>query len=140
MRATVSPSNYVRPANEPARLRWVGGLMVGFGMAFVVLAIAAPDILGALYQLYSTLPADAALNEASRFGAGLFGALTVGWGVTLHQLGRGVPVSRAAVFGAVVWFIVDSGASIALGFRWNALSNIAFLAMFLFLLPWRTPR
>jgi hypothetical protein len=35
---------------------------------------------------------------------------------------------------------VDSGASIALGFRWNALSNVAFLAMFLVLLPWRSPR
>jgi hypothetical protein len=109
-------------------------------MALVLLAVAAPDTLGALYQLYSTLPTDATLNDASRFGAGLFGALTVGWGVTLHQLGRGIAVSRAAVIGAVVWFIVDGAASIALGFHWNALSNVGFLAMFLALLPWRRPR
>ena len=49
-------------------------------------------------------------------------------------------MSRAAVIGAVVWFIVDSAASIALGFQWNALSNVGFLSMFLVLLPWRRPR
>ncbi|MCO4100304.1 MAG: hypothetical protein HEQ38_13110 [Gemmatimonas sp.] len=140
MRSAVGPSANVRPVNEPARLQWVGGLMVCVGMALVLLAVAMPDTLGALYQLYSTLPTDAALNDASRFGAGLFGALTVGWGVTLHQLGRGIAVSRAAVIGAVVWFIVDSAASIALGFQWNALSNVGFLSMFLVLLPWRRPR
>jgi hypothetical protein len=108
------------------------------GLGFVALAVAAPDLLATLYALIAHGDTVVDMTAGTRLGAALFGALTVGWGLTLERLGRGEGVVRAAVIGIVVWYLVDSAASIALGFGWNALSNTGFVVVVVGLLrPWR---
>ncbi|MCU0618822.1 MAG: hypothetical protein MUF40_02810 [Gemmatimonadaceae bacterium] len=108
------------------------------GLGFVALAVAAPDLLATLYALIAHGDTVVDMTAGTRLGAALFGALTVGWGLTLERLGRGDGVVRAAVIGIVAWYLVDSAASIALGFGWNALSNTGFVVVVLAILrPWR---
>ncbi len=108
------------------------------GLGFVALAVAAPELLATLYTLAAHGDTVVDMTAGTRLGAGLFGALTLGWGLTLERLGRGDGVVRATVIGVVAWYLVDSAASIALGFGWNALSNTGFLVVVLAILrPWR---
>ena len=108
------------------------------GLAFVALAVAAPALLATFYALVASGDTVVDMTAGTRLGAGLFGALTFGWGLTLERLGRGDGVIRAAVIGIVAWYVVDSLASIALGFGWNALSNTGFVVVVLAILrPWR---
>lgn len=66
-----------------------------------------------------------------RFSVALMGAVTMGWGVTYHALFMAVhrlgaeaaPVWRLATIGMIVWFVIDSTLSVAMGFWMNAVSN-----------------
>lgn len=125
---------------ELQRLGLVASLTMATGLAFVLLACFEPSVLLLLYERIASTASVADMLPASRFGAALFGALTVGWGFTLHRLSAGVHLSRAAVTGALVWFVIDSSASLWLGFGWNVVLNVGFLALFVLLLPWRATR
>ncbi len=123
-----------------ATLRWGGLATMAFGAAFVLLLLI-PGVLEALYALAGP-GQDPTLSPSGRVGVAIYGGLMVGWGLTLLLAGRGVHVTRAAAAGLGAWWVVDSGASIAVGFPLNALSNLGFLALFtpLFWAIWQDAR
>jgi hypothetical protein len=118
----------------PAGVRRVGAFLMVAGLAFVLLALEAPNVLAMLYDLAASAGTVTDMGASTRFAVALFGALTVGWGVTLDQLGRGRDPVRACTVGMLAWFVVDSGASVVSGYGWNAVSNIGFAVIFLVLL------
>ncbi|HRE91059.1 MAG TPA: hypothetical protein PK095_18195 [Myxococcota bacterium] len=109
-------------------LRWGGLATMGFGLGFVVL-LFVPEALEALYALAGP-GQDTRMTPTALIGVAIYAGLMVGWGLTLHLAGRGVHIAKAAAAGLVAWWIVDSGASIALGFPLNAVSNLGFLLVF----------
>lgn len=127
------------PAREPLTARHPGAvqaglLLVALGTAFVLASLLAPHLLLRTYDLLAHGPTVTTMDAAARLGAALFGSLTVGWGMMMHQLGAGVALTRAATIGAITWFVVDSACSVALGYAWNALSNAGLLVVTLLLL------
>lgn len=109
-------------------LKWGGLATVGFGLGFVAL-LFVPEALEWLYALAGP-GMDTTMTPTGLAGVAIYGGLMVGWGLTMHLAGRGVHVAKAAAAGLVAWWVVDSGASIALGFPYNAVSNLGFLVVF----------
>lgn len=73
-------------------------------------------------------------DNALRFAFSLMGALSMGWGLTVLALVRaGVSAEtwRGVSTAVVLWYVVDSAASVATGFPRNAASNTLLLALFL---------
>lgn len=116
--------------DEKARgaLKWGGLATMGFGLGFVVL-LMWPSALEALYALAGP-GQDPTMTPTALIGVAIYGGLMVGWGLTMHLAGRGVHIAKAAAAGLVAWWVVDSGASIAVGFPLNAVSNLGFLLVF----------
>lgn len=123
---------------DGARVVAASYVLLVSGLGFVAAAIGAPDALATFYDLVATTGTVTVMDAAARLGAALFGALTFGWGVTLYALGRGGRLPRAVLLGAVSWFVVDSSASVVLGYAWNTVSNAVFLLAIVGLL--RGPR
>lgn len=109
-------------------LKWGGLATMGFGLGFVAL-LMWPEALEVLYALAGP-GQDPTMTPSALIGVAIYGGLMVGWGLTMHLAGRDVHVAKAAAAGLVAWWVVDSGASIALGFPMNAVSNLAFLLVF----------
>jgi hypothetical protein len=72
-------------------------------------------------------------TDELRFTAGLTGAVTLGWGMTLallisagHQLASAA-FWRSLVGVMAIWYVVDSAVSISTGFALNAVSNTVFV-------------
>lgn len=112
--------------------------VVAFGVFLATGAIPGIDAAArALFVLFSGDPAtnDVFDHPAVRFGLGLQGALTVGWGLTMLALAQapsiGAPQWRALSVAMVAWFVIDSAISISTGFWLNAVSNTALLVAFL---------
>jgi hypothetical protein len=105
----------------------LGLLFVAAGLPLEAVALGAPSVLGSLLQLLSFGASPGELTAAARLGCALAGALTAGWGLMVLFLGQGWPVRRALVASTIAWFVLDSGASVALGFGGNAISNVGFL-------------
>jgi hypothetical protein len=125
-------------SSEPLTARHPGAVQAGLvlvvsGTAFVLASLLAPHLLLRAYDLLAHGPTVTTMDAAARLGAALFGSLTMGWGMMMHQLGAGVALTRAATIGAITWFVVDSICSVALGYAWNALSNVGFLLVTLLL-------
>lgn len=135
--ATSNPLTAAHPSRPLVR---ASAVLLISGLGFVLEAIFAPDLLRWFYDLLASPGTVTDMSAAARLGAALFGALTFGWGVTLWQAGRGSPLVKAATAGVIAWFIVDSAASLVLGYAWNALSNAGFLVVLLVLLRERPPR
>ena len=114
---------------EPSpRLRLVGLLFVVVGVGLASPAIFWPAALDLVYGVArSGPPLGAPLDETARFGAALAGALTLGWGWLIASYAGGRAFPQALRHAVLAWFVVDSVASLALGFGWNALSNVGFL-------------
>jgi hypothetical protein len=112
---------------DGARVLAASYVLLVSGPGFVAAAIGAPALLTAFYDLVATPGTVTVMDAAARLGAALFGALTFGWGVTLHALGRGARIPRAVLQGVIAWFVVDSAASVLLGYAWNTVSNAGFL-------------
>ena len=111
-----------------------------FGLVLAGGAFAATDSLtAALFALFSNpLPAD--IDAHHRFAIGLMGAVTMGWGLTyfgafkaLYVLdsATAAPIWRYFLGISLVWYVVDSGISIATGFWINAVSNTIVIVLFL---------
>ncbi len=110
----------------------VGGtLLAVLGLGFAVAAVVAPDLLLSLYRLVAAPETGVDLGSSARFATGIYGGLMVGWGIMLVALGRGHDVPRAAAFGVLGWWLVDSAAPIATGYPWNVIPNALFLVPFL---------
>ncbi len=82
------------------------------------------------------VPPDALDQPIVRFGIGLQGALTLGWGLTMMALIEAAktldaPVWRKLTLALVVWYVIDSAISIATGLALNAVSNTVLMAGYL---------
>ncbi len=123
--------------------RWLTIWCAGIGIFGIVLygagyaATTAP--VAALFDAFgSPFPTDP--DRHLRFTTSLMGAVTFGWAVTYYAAFRAAwQLERAAcsgiwrilTTGAVLWYAIDSVASVANGFPLNAVSNTIFLTAFL---------
>ncbi len=83
------------------------------------------------------LPNDA--GQPMRFAMGLIGCITIGWAITFAAAFKGASqlsgdaargVWRLVTLAIVVWFVIDSGVSIATGYWRNAISNTALVLLY----------
>ncbi len=117
---------------------WCAGVVL-FGLILALAAFAATD--GLTRALFSMMaPEPFAGTQSLRFAVGLMGAVTMGWGGTfyiafraLHALEpqKAAPLWRLITTALVAWYIIDSAISVATGFGLNAVSNTAFVALYL---------
>lgn len=116
---------------------WCWGVMA-FGALLVTAAI--PSLDGAargLFVLFSGDPATADMFDqpAVRFGVGIQGALTLGWGLTMLTLVQAASIGpqqwRTLSAALLIWFVIDSAISISTGFWLNAVSNTALIVAYL---------
>jgi hypothetical protein len=114
-----------------------------FGLVLAGGAFAATDSLtAAVFSLFGNpLPAD--IDSHHRFAIGLMGAVTLGWGLTFYgafkalfalEPAKAAPIWRYLLGVSLLWYVVDSGISIATGFWMNAVSNTIVMVLFLILL------
>lgn len=100
-----------------------------FGVAFAGVAVLAPGALESLYRLLGPgTPTE--VGPAAQLATGIYGGLMAGWGTSFYLVGRGVSFGKAGAIGLATWYVVDSAASIAVGYPLNAVSNLAFLLPF----------
>ena len=119
-------------------MAWCGGVLA-FGALLVTAAIPGVDgAARALFVLFSNNSVDQAIFEqpAVRFGLGLQGALTIGWGLTMFALLQaantvGAPLWRALTFAVLAWYVIDSAISVSTGFWINAVSNTTLVAAYM---------
>ena len=113
---------------------WCWGVIV-FGVVLATAAVPPADgLVRTLYTLFSGGGENAAAfdTNAMRFGLGLQGALTMGWGLTLLAAIRaGAPIWRELTAAVLVWYVVDSAISVSTGFALNAVSNTVLTIAFL---------
>ncbi|MCU0511012.1 MAG: hypothetical protein MUE40_00410 [Anaerolineae bacterium] len=129
--------------SEPLSVFWwrwllfANGALLAFGLALIFLP---GPMLGYLNVLFFGSPAlPPAFSEQAAgyivFIYGVMGGILAGWSVTMlyltRQLRRG---DRAAwwamLFSALIWFGLDSGASVATGYPANVLQNAVFLVLY----------
>ena len=108
----------------------VGWIYLVAGWAFVGVSFV-PQVLTAL--LGAVLPGVEVGGGAALMTA-IAGGVTAGLGAVALGLGRAREIDlsaavRALALGLVVWFVTDSGASIAHGAWRNAVGNAGFLAI-----------
>jgi hypothetical protein len=118
-------------------LVWCWGVMA-FGALLVTAAVPGLDgTARALFVLFSGDPATAEVfdHPAVRFGVGIQGALTLGWGITILTLVQTPAVAarqwRMLSIALIAWYLIDSAISLSTGFWLNAVSNTVLLAAFL---------
>lgn len=123
--------------------RWVMLWCVGVGVFGLVLygvgfAATTAPAAAVFAMFHNPLPADP--DRYLRFTTSLMGAVTLGWAITIYVVCRAAwrlsgPDAAAAWRGvtaaAIVWFVIDSIASIANGFPLNAVSNTVLLILLL---------
>ena len=115
----------------------VMAVVVGsFGPVFALGSMAATAEPARLTLDLLSWPLDGATTYASpdtRFLSALTGGFLLGWGVLIWRLSDLVydiapePVRKAAVSGALAWFVLDSAGSIASGNASNAVFNVVVL-------------
>jgi hypothetical protein len=117
---------------------WCWGV-IAFGAVLVLVAVPAADGPARLvYAMVGGGRPEAGMFDlpSMRFAFALQGALTIGWTLTMMGLVRaasvvGAPAWRALTLSLLVWFVIDSAASIGTGFPLNAVSNSVLLVSFL---------
>jgi hypothetical protein len=118
-------------------LLWCCGV-VAFGILLVTIAV--PGIDGparALLVMFSGDPATADIIDlpAVKFGIGIQGALSIGWGLTtlafVQTPGIGAGQWQAITIAIFAWYVIDSAISVATGFWVNAVSNTVLFVAFL---------
>lgn len=124
-----------------ARWRWVLLASVLVGAYAAGLVVAGP-VVGSLFDLLGFGPDDATVPDGLprdyvTFVYAVLGSVIVGWmvllaGVAAGPLRAGDPWARPLLLGSVAtWFVLDTGASLVLGFWTHAVFNAAFLAAML---------
>lgn len=118
---------------------WCGAVGV-FGLVVIGGAFAATDApIAALLAAFGGPEVAGPMTRTLRFALGLMGAVSLGWAFTFHaffdaahRLGTaGAPAWCRVCWAVGIWFVVDSGLSIATGFALNAVSNAVLLVGFL---------
>jgi hypothetical protein len=124
---------------------WLSAWAIGVVLFGALLAGGAFDATDGLLRMLLTLfgnPLPETMDAHHRFGFGLMGAVSIGWGLTFGVMFKALALldgARAAHFwrqlllAALVWYAVDSYISIATGFWMNAVSNT--LLMILLFVP-----
>jgi len=118
-------------------LVWCWATM-GIGALFA--AAAVPALEGGVRLFYDTIywPIDGAspYGPDVQLTAALLGAVMIGWVIAVLGLVSaadtvGAPAWRTLTLSIVVWYVIDSAISVALGAPLNALSNTGLLVTFL---------
>ena len=122
---------------------WLVVWSIGVGLFGLVLygaaysATTAPA--AAIFALFDN-PLPPEPDRYLRFAISLMGAVTFGWGVTSYAAFRAAwwldaaaaaPVWRLITAAMLLWYLIDSAASVATGFWLNAVSNTVVLALYL---------
>jgi hypothetical protein len=116
-------------------IRWLEVALV-IVLAYAVMLVVAGTVAGSLFSLLGFGPPDAidtdAVHDYLRLPHLVLGAVLAGWTLTMLQLVRGplrdgaswvVPVLLRSL---ALWFILDTGMSLALGFPTHAAFNVPF--------------
>lgn len=116
---------------------WVW-MLIGFGGLFAAAGVPGLDAgAGLFYWIVSAGRVDASAFAAPgmRISVSLVGAVMIGWGGALLAVWRARGADPALWRGltrvVLVWYVIDSGLSVATGFALNAVSNTLFVALFL---------
>ena len=118
-----------------AWIRWLEVALV-IVLAYAVMLVVAGTVAGSLFSLLGFGPSDAIdtedVHDYLRLPYLVLGAVLAGWSLTMLQLVRGplrddaswvVPILLRSL---ALWFILDTGMSLALGFPTHAAFNIPF--------------
>jgi len=123
--------------------RWLTLWCMGVGIFGLILyGVGYPATTSMAAAVFSVLgnPLPTDPGRYMRFATSLMGAVTAGWAVTYYAAFRAAwmldGVARADLWrgltlGVVMWYVIDSIASIANGFALNAVSNTALLVAYL---------
>tara|TARA_R110002073_G_scaffold68483_4_gene170276 strand:- start:8561 stop:9016 length:456 start_codon:yes stop_codon:yes gene_type:complete len=117
------------------RLNLAAWALILFGLFTTTGAVPVIDAGAALFLDLVFLPLDGSpvvTTAAERLLLGILGGVTTGWGVVVLMLARGKSARVAVLWGGVAWFVVDSTASVLAGGPMNAVYNLSFLAVFLY--------
>jgi len=121
-------------------VRWIQvvvffGLIL-FGLALLLVAAPSQALLNRLYFGQAAYPAGFTPPsiEYVTFIMAILGAVTVGWGVSLYCLAALLADGHrmawnGLAFGALTWGLLDSTASVLLGFGSNLALNIPILVL-----------
>ena len=115
--------------------RWLvvaGWFYVLGGVAFAIGSLSPAFLDTVLGLAITAYPGGAGVE--SGLWAGVCGGLTAGMGAIFIAGARAMDqgpaaVARAIAIGVVVWFVVDTGASLAHGSWQNGIGNLGFLAL-----------
>ena len=118
---------------------WSIGIVV-FGL--ILYGVGYPATTSLAGSIFAALgnPLPDGPDRYLRFTTSLMGAVTAGWGLTLYAAFRALwaadsdPTTstwRRLTLAMIVWFVIDSGASIANGFALNAGSNVVLMIAYL---------
>ena len=121
-----------------SRARWIRWLelVLVVVLVYAVVLVVAGTVAGALFSALGFGPPDAidtrAVDDYLRLPFMVLGAVLAGWSLTMLQLVRGplrdgalwvVPILARSV---AVWFVLDTGMSLVLGYPTHALFNVPF--------------
>ena len=111
---------------------WCWGV-AGLGIVLMGAAFALTDGPSRALMELMNPGAPPRFDPALRFSAGLMGAVTFGWGLTMLAIVRtsDMRIWRPVTGALLVWYVVDSAISIATGFALNAASNTLLIGLFL---------
>lgn len=124
--------------DPPAHHRWIRWLefVLIVVLAYSLLLVVAGTVAGSLFSLLGFGPPEAIDTDEIRSYLKLpymvLGAVLAGWTFTMLQLVRG-PLRDGATWvvplmgrSLALWFVLDTGMSLVLGYPTHALFNLAF--------------
>lgn len=116
-------------------IRWLEVVLVVV-LAYSLLLVAAGSVAGSLFSVLGFGPPDAIDTDEVRSYLRLpymvLGAVLGGWALTMLQLVRGplrdgaLWVVRLMASSVALWFVLDTGMSLVLGYPTHALFNLSF--------------
>lgn len=116
-------------------IRWLEVVLVGV-LAYSLLLVAAGSVAGSMFSVLGFGPPDAIdtdeVQSYLRLPYMVLGAVLAGWTLTMLQLVHGplrdgstwvVPLLARSL---ALWFVLDTGMSLVLGYPTHALFNLSF--------------
>lgn len=116
-------------------IRWLEVVLVGV-LAYSLLLVAAGSVAGSMFSVLGFGPPDAIdtdeVQSYLRLPYMVLGAVLAGWTLTMLQLVHGplrdgstwvVPLMARSL---ALWFVLDTGMSLVLGYPTHALFNLSF--------------
>lgn len=121
--------------SRTAWIRWLE-VVLGLVLAYSLLLVVAGSVAGSLFSALGFGPPDTIDTDEVRTYLRLpymvLGAVLAGWAFTMLQLVRG-PLREGATWvipligrSLALWFILDTGMSLVLGYPTHALFNLSF--------------